>query len=359
MNNFAFPVPLTPMKTSHNLIIGVLALLTVGATTAAWQQYWKAARLEAAALSATAGTDLQKRLDAAENQNRSLSAELDVRREAAAEAGAQPAATTRDSGPGGRGPRGNMATIMDRPEMQRLRTLQQRAALDTRFAPLFKSLNLAPEKLSQFKNLLAERESTMQDVMMAARDQGVDPRSDPEGFRKLVTAAQAEINSQLKSVLGDDGYAQYEQYAQTQPQRATVEQLRQSLSYTSEPLTDTQASQLVQILAANSTASHSGEPRDGAPPMLPPDGGGRGPGGQGGQGGQGGPPGGGGAPITTETIAQAQTVLTTTQLSALQQLQTLQQAQQQAMQLMRNAGDGTAPTTGNAPTTSGRGTGRS
>jgi hypothetical protein len=352
--NFAFPGPLTPMKTSPNLIIGVLALLTIGATTVAWQQYWKAARLEAATLSATAGADLQKRLDAAENQNRSLTAELDVRREAAAEAGAQPAANARNANQGGRGPRGDMAAIMDRPEMQRLRTLQQRAALDTRFAPLFKSLNLAPEKLSQFKNLLAERESTMQDVMMAARDQGVDPRSDPEGFRKLVTAAQAEINSQLKSVLGDDGYAQYEKYAQTQPQRATVEQLRQSLSYTSEPLTDTQASQLVQILAASSPAAQSGAQSDGAPPMPPEGGGGRGPGGLGG------PPGGsGGAPITTETIAQAQTVLSTTQLSALQQMQALQQAQQQAMQLMRNAGDGAAPATGNAPTTSGRGTGRS
>ena len=347
MNNFPFPDPLTPMKTSHNLIIAVLALLTVGATTVAWQQYWKAARLEAAALSATAGADLQKRLNAAENQNRSLAAELDVRREAAAEAGAQPVATTRDSTQNGRGPRGNMAAIMDRPEMQRLRTLQQRAALDTRFAPLFKSLNLAPEKLSQFKNLLAERESTMQDVMMAARDQGVDPRSDPEGFRKLVTAAQAEINSQLKSVLGDDGYAQYEQYAQTQPQRATVDQLRTSLSYTSEPLTATQATQLLQILATTAPTPQNGAAAAGPPPDM---GGGRGPGGPMG--------GGGGAPITTEAIAQAQTVLSNTQLVALQQMQSLQQAQQQAMQAMRNSGEGAITGTGGPATTNGRNPGR-
>ena len=331
------------MKTSKNLLSGMLALLTIGATTVAWQQYWKASRLEAAAISAAAGADLQKQLNAAENQNRRLTAELDVRREAAAEIVNQPAAATtaRDPGQNGRGPRGNMAAIMDRPEMQRLRTLQQRAALDSRFAPLFKALNVSPEKLDQLKTLLAEKESTMQDVMMAARDQGVDPRADPEAFRKLVASAQTEVNSQLKSLLGDEGYAQYEQYAQTQPQRATIEQLRQSLSYTSDPLTDTQASQLVQILAATS-------------PAPPADGGGRGSGGPPGGGPFGG---GGGVPITTETMAQAQTVLSTTQVQALQQIQTLQAAQQQAMQLMRNSADGTSSTTGNALTTGGRRTG--
>ena len=341
------------MKTSKNLLLGIFILLTVTAVGVAWQQYWKAARLQAMLLNGQDSVDLQKRLFAAEQRTRSLETELEARRDLPADTnadtatGAQQRDNNRGFGRGGRGGRGDMAAMMDRPEMQRLRTLEQKAALDSRFAPLFKALNVSPEKLGQLKTLHAERESTMQDVMMAARDQGVDPRSNPEEFRKLVTAAQSETNTQLKSLLGDEGYAQYEQYAQTQPQRATVEQLRTSLSYTSEPLTDTQASQLVQILAANSPAQ-----AEGAPPMPPPDGGGRGPGG-------GGPPGGGpgggggGAPITTTAIAQAQTVLSTTQVEALQQMQSLQQAQQQAMQAMRSAGDGTTPAGGRRGPTGG------
>jgi hypothetical protein len=258
------------MKTSKNLLVGLFALLTVTAGGVAWQQYWRAARLEASLLGHDDSTELQKRLAETERRNRALELELEARRE--------PLGETTAEGPG-RGPRGDLRALLDRPEMQRLRALQQKAALDSRFAPLFKALNLPAEKIEQLKTLLAERESTMQDVMMAARDQGLDPRSDPDGFLKLAAAAQTEINSQLKTLLGDEGFAHYEQYAQTQPQRATVEQLRQSLSYTSEPLSDTQAAQLVQILAATAPASANN-----AVPMPPPDGGrgGRGPGGGGG-----------------------------------------------------------------------------
>jgi len=347
------------MKNSKCLLVGLWALLTVAAVGLAWQFYWKAARLEASSLAGDDNAGLQKRLADAERRNRALEVALDAQRDAASDSAtdATAAAPARNANQNfDRGPRADMRALMDQPEMQRLRALQQRAALDARFAPLFKTLTLSPAKLDQFKSLLAERESTMQDVMMAAREQGVDPRNDPEGFRKLVTAAQSEVEAQLKSLLGDEAYTQYEQYAQTQPQRATVEQLRTSLSYTSEPLTDGQATQLVQILAATSSAAPGGASSDGVPPGPPPDGGGRGPGGGGGPFGGGG---GGGVPITTDTIAQAQTVLSTTQLAALQQMQTLQQAQQQAMQALRNNGAAAAPSTGATPTTNQRGPGRS
>ena len=169
-----------------------------------------------------------------------------------------------DAGARGRGPRGGreaMQATMDRPEMQRLAALQQKAALDTRFAPLFKSLNLSPEKLATLKALLAEKEATMMDTMRAAREQGLDPRSDPEGFKKLVAATQAETNSAIKAAIGESAYAQYENYQATQPQRAVVSQLQQTLSYTNAPLTSAQADQMVQVLAATTTAPASASRR--------------------------------------------------------------------------------------------------
>jgi len=50
--------------------------------------------------------------------------------------------------------------------------------------------------------------------MAVARDQGLDPRTDPEGFRKLVSATQAEIDANLKTTLGDEAFARYQQYKQ-------------------------------------------------------------------------------------------------------------------------------------------------
>jgi hypothetical protein len=338
------------MKSTKPLFFTGLVVLTAIATGVAWQQYWRAARFEAMLTGRDDDADLQRRLAEAERRNRALETQLESRREAPGEPPsdqASPAASApRDSGrgPGRGGPPAAVRAVMDGPEMQRLRSLQQKAALDARYAGLFKSLNLDAGKLDRFKTLLAEREATMQDVMMAARDQGIDPRRDAAAFRQMVAAAQSEVDSQLKSLLGDAAFTEYEQYSKTQPQRATVDQLRQSLSYTSEPLSDTQATQLVQILAANTPVA-----ADGTSTMPPPEGGG-------GRGGRG--PGGAGlagaatAPITTAAVAAAQTVLTATQLQTLQQMQTLQQAQQQAMQLIRGAeaagaSGATAATTGN------------
>jgi len=119
-------------------------------------------------------------------------------------------------------------------------------------------LNLPAAQLDKFKSLLLEKQSTMQDVMMAARDQGLDPRSDPEGFRKLVNTTQADSDANLKAALGDDAFAQYQQYLQAQPQRNVVNQLQQSLSYTEAPLSDAQATQLMQILATSASAAGDG-----------------------------------------------------------------------------------------------------
>jgi hypothetical protein len=209
---------------------------------------------------------------------------------------------------------------------------QQRTGLDARFAPLFRNLALPAEKLEQFKNLLLERQSVMQDVMAAAREQGLDPRANPEELRKIVARANAESDDSLRALLGAEGFAQYQDYQQTLPQRSVVNQLQQSLSYTDAPLTTAQADELVRILA---TTAPSGPSADLPPP--PVDGFARGPG----RGGQGGP-GGSTALVTTEAVQLAGRVLSTPQLEALTQLQQSQQAAQQLDQMVR-AGRGNAP----------------
>jgi hypothetical protein len=317
------------MKSPKTIAVAVLALVSVGMSALAWKYYWKSVQLEAAA----GGDDvaaLRRQLAEAEKRRRELEASASARgaaREGLATNGPaeRPAPGEGRGGRGRGGARGDdFQAMMDRPEMQRALALQQKAALDGRYGALFKSLNLSPEKLAAFKSLLAEKEATMMDTMRAAREQGIDPRNDPEGFKKLMATTQAEVDASIKTALGDDAYAQYQQYQATEPQRNVVSQLQKSLSYTSDPLTTAQAEQLVQVLAANSSQSTA---------SAPPDGGGRG-GFMGGPGGGGG----GGATITTAAVAQAQTVLSASQLQALQDLQTLQQAQQQAQQAMRANG---------------------
>ena len=372
------------MTSLKNYLIALLALTTVGGAALALHQYQELVELRAAAMNASERADLQRRAWDLEKLNRELQDQLAAMC-ASGEPGdalladANGAPPPPDNGRGGRGGgRGGRANaqqqiaavrdLMAKPEVQALLSVQQKAAIDTRYAAMFQSMNLQPEQVDKLKSLLAERQTTLQDVRNAAREQGIDPRTDPEGFRKLMADAQNDINRGIKSVIGDAGLAQLQNYDQTMPQRNVVNQLQQRLNSTNTPLTPSQSDQLVQILAANSPARNPNDPAGAGGP--PPGGrgfggggfgfGGNGGPGFGGGGGPGGPlggalagalggPGGGlagavldgagrggqTAPVTTAAVAQAQTILAPPQVKALQQIQQQQQSQQQLQQLVR------------------------
>ncbi|MSU64572.1 MAG: hypothetical protein EXS38_00365 [Opitutus sp.] len=398
------------MISLKNSLIGLLALTIVGGATLAWQQYRELVELRASALNADERAELQRRAWELEKLNRELRDQLAAARPGLGDSADGLLADAISNQPTPAAGRGNRAgakagranvqqqmnavrVLLAKPEVQALLSVQQKAAIDARYAGLFQSLNLPPEQTDKLKTLLAERDTTMQDVRNAARDQGVDPRSDPEGFRKLMRDAQNEINSGIKSVIGNAGLAQLQNYDQTMPQRNVVNQLQQRLSYTNTPLTAAQSDQLVQILAANAPARNSNTPAGaGGPPPggrgfgVGGFGGGDGPGfgGGGGPGGPGGPLGGalagafggpggalfgavmdGGGPggltasVTPAAVAQAQTILAPPQTKALQQIQQQQQSQQQLQQLVRDTAIANQPqrATGGGDTPGGNGGG--
>ena len=150
----------------------------------------------------------------------------------------------------GGGPARFMA-MMDKPEIQRLMGIQQKAALDSRFASLFHSLNLNPADLDKFKDLLVEKQTAAMDAFAAARAQGLSGPENREAVRQAIVTAQAEVDNTIRTTLGDAAYAQYQTYEQTAPERNVVTQLQQRLSYSSTPLTDAQSDQIIALLAAN------------------------------------------------------------------------------------------------------------
>ena len=366
------------MKSLKTYLIVFLALTSIGGSILAWQQYAELVELRAAAMNKHERADLQKRVWELEKLNKQLRDQPAIHptsedTEAMLAAMSDEKAAERRQRPEGRAGRGGdpmqqfaaVRDLMAKPEVQALMNSQQKAAVEARYAALFKSLNLAPEQTEKLKSILADRQTTMQDVFMAARDQGIDPRTDRAAFQKLMEVARTDINNSIKSVVGESGFTQFETYEKTLPQRNVVNQLQQRLSYSDTPLSSTQADQLVQILAANTPppavrpAANSGAapaglgeraiffggggPGAGGPP------GGRGPdagvlgavlgsvmGGGGGQL----TLGGGGtatAPITPTAVNQAQAVLAGPQVAALQQLQQQQQNQQQLTKIVGEA----------------------
>ena len=265
------------MKYPKNYLIAFLALTTVGGSILAWQQYGELVELRAAAMNKDERADLQKRAWDLERLNKQLRDQLAAQRPsgedgtiAAGEGGRDRRDPTSKSGARGGPVAANnplqqaeaLRELMARPEVQAIMSSQQKDAVQARYAALFKSLNLAPEQAEKLKTILADRQTTMQDVMSAARDQGIDPRTDRNAVQKLMEVARNDINSSIKSVVGESGFNQLETYEKTIPQRNIVNQLQQRLSSTDTPLTSIQADQLVQILAANTPAPPQRRPAD-------------------------------------------------------------------------------------------------
>ncbi len=329
------------MKSPKNLIMGLLALAVAALGALAWRQYRDLIILRAQ----VAGNDsdaLRKSLAETRKTVRSLEDRIAALRGRRAGAGDLAPGDEADNAeaeprqrPGGRF--GAFANLSANPEFQKLMAIQIKGRISQTYGPLFKSLNLSPDQLAQFQSLLGDKQQALADVFQAAREQGINPRSDPDGFKALMNQAISQTDQSIQQTLGDDAFQQYQQYQQTLPERNVVNSLQQSLSYTQTPLTEDQASQLVSLLAqyqpqraGNGTAGtlNGGDAGPGVFSLMN---------------------GGGSAKVTDEAVNQAQGILTAQQVAALQQIQAQQQAQQQMQQMMRAANPGGGGSRGSAP----------
>jgi hypothetical protein len=294
------------VNSPRNYLLAFLALTTLGGAVLAWNQHLEVIKLRTALE--------EKELDA-QLQQREFDTKVAALRASAAASAKARAAAAQNSADDQRqrfrnGRFANMQALMNDPQFVKLMALQEKARLDSSYAPLFKQLtqqlNLSPAQLAAFQNLLVQKQDAARDVLAAARDQGLDLRTDRAEIGQLVTQSNTEIDNQIESTLGSDAYAQYQSYEQTLPQRNTVNQIQQSLSYTSSPLTDSQAQQLIQTLAANAPPTHNNNPTSiraltvGTNNLT--------------------------SPITPAAIAAAQTFLSPSQIAALVNQQAVQQA---------------------------------
>jgi hypothetical protein len=322
---------------SKNYVILLLALATIAGAVLAWNQYLELIKLRAGGLDAKERADLQKRLWDLEKRNNELQAEnanLRARGTAVADDANPDGAAPQGGAPAGpgrfnrRNGFGNISTLLDNPEFNKLWTQQQKDRVKIAYAGLFKSLKLTPDQADKMNGLLVEQQSSVMDVLSAARAQGIMGR---DQISSLLQQANSQIDGQIQALLGPDGYAQYTNYVQTMPQQTQVNELQTRLAAAGvQSLQDFQSQQLTQILAQNAQPGGNGQR-----------GGGGGAGFLGGMGalfGQSVT----GPTITPTAVTQAATVLTPEQLQALQQMQQEQAAQQQILSLLRQSFSGSS-----------------
>lgn len=348
-----------------------LAAACLGVTLLAWRQWRELTALRAAALSGDERAAFEARLAEFRRRNHQLQSALaalrsgsgraDVGGAAKNEAGAPRSDEARllASLPAGEARPDSrreedlelLAALADLPEFQRMLALQQRGKIDAKFAGLFKKMKLSPEELVRLQGLLADRQNAYADAMLAARDQGLTGAEARRVANDVARATQKEITNSLKELLGPQRFNQLQNYERTAPQRETVDQIAQRLSYTSAPLSARQSDQLVQLLATSgpppAATGTSGRKRA-APEARPAEPVASLPGSVSGLG--------IGSTntvvISNAALAQAQTFLSPPQVAVLQRLQQEQQAQQTLGNLLRN---GTVTPPPKAPAAKGKG----
>ncbi len=112
-----------------------------------------------------------------------------------------------------------------------------------RYAPLAQALKLTPEQTEKFIDLFTK---LWFDIYVTADTLPGNP--DPAKAAATVAAAKADIESQLRSLLGESGFAQFKEFTLEIPARATLDLLYGQLG--DKQLASDQDARLFQIIKA-------------------------------------------------------------------------------------------------------------
>jgi len=153
--------------------------------------------------------------------------------------GAQASASTATSSPMA-GMQNMFAQMMKDPEMRKVMEQQQRVAMETMYASLFKKLQLAPDKEQKLKDILVDQQMSSISQAGSVLDQNATNRT--EMIQKLSEDHQKR-EQQIKETIGEDKFAQYQDYTQTIGERVMFDQYGKQLELTPE-----QTDQLLNIM---------------------------------------------------------------------------------------------------------------
>jgi RNA polymerase sigma factor (sigma-70 family) len=134
------------------------------------------------------------------------------------------------------GPQSGIARMMNDPAMRDYIHQYQAKMIRERYEPLFKELKLTPENTDKFTKLIGDIWAKGTD---AASGGG-------EATLQHVQEAVDNANKELQSMLGESGFARYNEFNMEMPARTTVKLLDNKLG--DNPLSEQQTAQLVRLV---------------------------------------------------------------------------------------------------------------
>jgi hypothetical protein len=143
------------------------------------------------------------------------------------------------------------AEMFKNPEMKEMIKNQQKTALsamiDKNYGKFFSSLNLTPEQTSSLKDMILNKQLGAADMAMSLMSEDIDATKRTELTGQIKAASEAG-DAQIKALLGDDNFAQFQSYEKSMNERMAVAGFKEQLASSSTALTDDQEQQLIQAM---------------------------------------------------------------------------------------------------------------
>jgi hypothetical protein len=238
-----------------NIVIGILLIAALAFGGLYLRQTHKARQAQASADGSRQKiSELQSSLDEQEKQKTQLSDQLEASRTAAAAnapAESQTNQAPADVGQTNAKPSNPLAEMLKNPEMKEMIKNQQKTALgamiDKNYGKLFADLNLTPEQSAALKEQILNKQLQAADMGMSMFTDDLDAAKRAELVKQVKTANDA-ADAQIKELLGDEAYKQFQTYEKSMGERMTVSGFTDQLSSGSTALADDQQQQLIQAM---------------------------------------------------------------------------------------------------------------
>jgi RNA polymerase sigma factor (sigma-70 family) len=145
---------------------------------------------------------------------------------------------------------------MSDPEVQRTRIEMERIGMGLRFSQLYRNLNLTPEQVARFEARWIESRQEGVDILAAAKSNGVAP--DDPVIRTLASQGKEKYENDMRAILGETGFAEYQNYERSYPARDVVGGMLANLTFAGAPLSSDQMNQLTRAIAEQSVSYQKG-----------------------------------------------------------------------------------------------------
>lgn len=262
---------MTLTMNGKNLIAVLAAMAAVSGAVVAWQSHRAARALYA---EARAADEERERLAAlVRTQEKQIAEAKRQQIEVGSKqvAGAVPAKTA------ARPDLGVTANARLNPELQARALETYKAGLSSKYGAFYRTARLGTEQVAKFEAQLTEHEGRIRDIRaaevglpinlataetreaIATDGRKVQVMVDPS-IAKLQREEDARLKSEQTALLGEAGYAQWQDFERSGDSRAFVTQLVKNLALTTEPLSATQGEQLVHDLQARGFSAALGAP---------------------------------------------------------------------------------------------------